>query len=187
MVVVPGWVWRRGPVLRGLSIGLPVGVLFGALVLAESGSGLGAALVVLVLSPFYGIRGARRMSRAWPGAKGLAPADRGAVVRATRCGEDVGEARLASAVLEYGGGLRSASEQGRLFPWVVLLFSVLAVALALSDTFTGSTRQALVSWLVVALFLLELTWWPRKQARVMANAQRAERLARQSLRERSLG
>ncbi|MER6128271.1 hypothetical protein ABT173_38015 [Streptomyces sp. NPDC001795] len=164
-----------------MSVGLPVGIFFGALVLVESGSWAAAAVVLLVLTPFYGIRTARRMSRAWPGAKDLTPADRAAVVRATRRGEGIDDARLAPAVIDYSTGLRRAAERDRLIPWVILLVTVLAVALALYDTFRGSTGEAWASWLLVALCLAELTWWPRKQARIMAGAQRAERPARHAL------
>ncbi|MFC3577812.1 hypothetical protein ACFOZ0_32045 [Streptomyces yaanensis] len=170
-----------------MSVGLPVGFFFGALVLAESGSWVGAAVVAFVLSLFYGIRVARRMSRAWPEAKQLDPVDRAVVVRATRRGEGVPEARLAPAVIEYGDGLRRAREYDRLFLWIVVLVAVLAVALAVYDTFTGSTREMAVSWLLVALLLVELTWGPRKQARVLSNAERAEGLARRALRQMSLG
>ncbi|KUM95990.1 hypothetical protein AQI88_14125 [Streptomyces cellostaticus] len=168
-----------------MSIGLLAGVLFGAFVLAESGSWVGAVAALLVLGPFYGIRAARRMGRAWPGARDLAPADRTAVVRATRRGEDIGDARLAPAVIDYCDGLRKAREQDRLFPLVVLLLTGLAVALAVIDTLSGSTRQAWVSWLFVLFFLVELTWWPRKQAQLMSHAERAERSARRALQQRN--
>ncbi|WP_189189647.1 ABC transporter ATP-binding protein [Streptomyces albiflavescens] len=155
--------------------------------LAESGSWVGAALVAMILSPFYGIRVARRISRAWPGARDLDSADRMAVVRATRRGEDIGHARLAHAVLDYGSALRAARERDRLFPWMLLICVGLSVALALSDTFTGSTREAMVSWLVVAFFLVELTWWPSGQSHVMSNAERAETSAREVLRPNTPG
>ncbi|MGW2743129.1 hypothetical protein [Streptomyces sp. NPDC001450] len=185
VVLLPGWVWRGGPVHRALIIGLSAGVLFGAFVLAESGSWVGAVAAVLVLGPFYGIRVARRMARVWPGAGDLDPADRTAVVRAARRGEDTGDARLAPAVIDYCNGLRTAREQDRLLLWVVLVFAGLAVALALIDTFSGSMRQAWVSWLFVLFFLVELTWWPRRQARIMSCAERAERSARRALRQRN--
>ncbi|MFF5016354.1 hypothetical protein [Streptomyces sp. NPDC001165] len=183
VVILPGWVWRGGPVRRAMVTGLSAGVFFGAFVLAESGSWVGAVAAVLVLGPFYGIRVARRMGRVWPGAGDLDPAARVAVVRAARRGEDIGDARLAPAVVDYCNGLRTAREHDRLLLWVVLAFAAVAVALALIDTFSGSTRQAGVSWLFVLFFLVELTWWPRKQARVMSCAERAERSARRVLRQ----
>ncbi|MFH8770312.1 hypothetical protein ACIF83_11440 [Streptomyces sp. NPDC085866] len=166
-------------------IGLSAGVFFGAFVLAESESWVGAAAAVLVLGPFYGIRVARRMGRVWPGAEDLDPADRAAVVRAARRGEDIGDARLAPAVVDYCNGLRTAREHDRLLLWVALVLTGLAVALALIDTFSGSTREAWVSWLFVLFFLVELTWWPRRKARVMSRAEQAERLARVALRHRN--
>lgn len=184
VVILPDWVWRGGPVHRALIIGLSAAVFFGAFVLAESGSWVGAVAAVLVLGPFYGIRVARRMGRVWPGAGDLDPADRMAVVRAARRGEDIGDARLAPAVVDYCNGLRTAREHDRLLLWVVLVFAALAVALALIDTFSGSTRQAGVSWLFVLFFLVELTWWPRRQTRIMSRAEQAERSARRLLRQR---
>ncbi|MGW2563035.1 hypothetical protein ACWCXB_28050 [Streptomyces sp. NPDC001514] len=125
------------------------------------------------------------MSRAWPGADDLDSADRVAVVRATRRGEDIGDARLAPAVIDYSGGLRTVREQGRV--WVVLLFAALAVALAFTDTFTGSAWETVMSWLVVTFFLVELAWWPRQQTHVISNAERAEKFAREILRRNTPG
>jgi hypothetical protein len=90
VVVIPAWVWRGGPVFRAVGVGLAVGVFFGALGFAESGSV--AALVALVaLGPFvFGIPVARRMARFWPGAKVLSGEDRAAVVQATRGSAGVG-------------------------------------------------------------------------------------------------
>ena len=178
VVVIPAWVWRGGPVCRAVNIGLPVGIFLGALVFAESGSALGAIVAVGVLSPFYGIMMARRMARFWPGAKDLNGADRAAVVRATRRGEEVGEARWALAVMDYSGGLREAHRQARRYRWVVWFFAVSALILAFSDSFFGSIRAALMSWLVVVFFVVELLWWPRNQAHLLSNAERAENLAR---------
>jgi hypothetical protein len=178
VVAIPAWVWRGGPACRAANIGLPVGIFLGALAFAESGSALGAIVVVLILSPFYGIMMARRIARFWPGAKDLNAADRVAVVRATRRGEEVGEARLAFAVLDYSGGLREAHRQAQRYRWVVWFFATAALILAVSDSYFGSIRVALVSWLVVAFFAVELLWWPRKQAHLLSNAERAENLAR---------
>ncbi|MFE1883001.1 hypothetical protein [Streptomyces diastatochromogenes] len=185
IVVLPGWFWRGGPVRRAVSVGLPAGVFFGAFVLAESGAWVGAVAAVLVLGPFYGIRVARRMGRIWPGARDLDPADRSAVVRAARRGEDIGDARLAPAVIDYCDGLRTAREQDRLLLWVTLVFAGLAVALAVIDTSSGSTREAWVSWVFVLFFLVELTWWPRRQTRIMSRAEQAERSARRLVRQRN--
>ncbi|MET8582631.1 hypothetical protein ABZX39_17350 [Streptomyces collinus] len=178
MVLVPGWVWRQGPVRRGLCVGLAAGVFFAAFVAVESGAWPAAAVVLLVLGPLYGVRAARRMGRAWPVGAALAPADRARVVRATRGGESVGDVRLAPAVLEYAGALRVLREEDRTRWWLMPLVAVVSLALAVYDTVAGPARQALVSWLVVALVALELTWSPVWKERLLARVARAEEAAR---------
>ena len=181
VVVIPAWVWRGGPVFRIVSVGLAVGIFFGALGFAESGSVV--ALVALVaLGPFvFGIPMARRMASFWPGAKMLSGADRVAVVRATRRGHNIGETCRAHAVIEYSSGLREAHDQARRYRWMVPVVAALSLILALTDSFFGSIRLALVSWLWVAIIVVELLWWPGKRADLLSNAERAETLARQVL------
>ena len=65
--------------------------------------------------------------------------------------------------------------------WVIPLVAALSVILALTDSIFGSIRLALVSWLWVAVVVAELLWWPRIQARLLSNAERAQTLARQVL------
>jgi hypothetical protein len=181
VVVIPAWLWRGGPVFRAVGVGLAVGAFFGALGFAESGSV--AALVALVaLGPFlFGIPMTRRMARFWPGAKMLSGQDRVAVVRATRRGDTIGETSLAHAVIEYGGGLRAAHDHARRYRWVIPFVAALSLTLALIDSFFGSIRLALVSWLWVAIIVVELLWWPRKRADLLSNAGRSEMSARQVL------
>ncbi|MFJ9817425.1 hypothetical protein ACIRU3_19560 [Streptomyces sp. NPDC101151] len=178
MDLVPGWVWQGGPVRRALGVGLGVGFFFGAFVVVESGSWVGAAVVVVVLTPLYGVRGARRMSRLWPDGSHLEPADRARVVRAARRGEVIGDGRLAPAVVRYAEALRRAREQDRLRWWVLVLVGAVAVALAGYDTVAGAAREALVSWLVVVLVAAELAWSPRRRDRLMSRVERAEAAAR---------
>ncbi|MGW7527647.1 hypothetical protein [Streptomyces sp. NPDC054783] len=178
MILVPGWMWRLGPVSRAVGAGLAAGVFFGAFVLVEAGSWAGAAVVFVVLSLFHGTRVARRMERAWPAARGMSGADRAAVVRATRRGEAVADPRLVPSVVEYARALRRTAEEDRLRRRVVLLVTVLAVALAVYDTVTGSTGETTASWLVVVLLLADLVWWPRCRARLLARADRAAASAR---------
>lgn len=178
MMVVPPWMWRGGPARRAITLGLVAGILLGAFAFADSGLLLGALVAFVVLAPFYGILMARRMARFWPGAKDLNGADRVAVARAARRGEDIGETRLAHAVFDYSAGLREACRHARRYWWVVLLFGVVAVIFAVIDTIFGPVRVAVLSWLVVVFFAVELLWWPRRQARLLANAERAEDLAR---------
>jgi hypothetical protein len=181
VLVIPAWVWRGGPVFRMVSVGLAVGVFFGALGFAESGSV--AALVALVaLGPIvFGIPVARRMARFWPGAKTLSGEDRVAVVRATRRGHKIGETSRAHAVIEYGSGLRDAHDDARRYRWVLPLFAALSLILALTDSFFESIRLAVVSWVWVAIIVVELLWWPTKRDDLLSNARQAETLARQVL------
>ncbi|MGW0287386.1 hypothetical protein ACWDXT_30320 [Streptomyces sp. NPDC003236] len=178
MLLVPGWVWQGGPVRRALGAGLAAGVFFGLFVLLESGAWAAAAVVLLVLTPLHGVRVARRMSRVWPAGGDLAPADRAAVVRATRRGGTVADPRLAPDVVRHAEALRVTAEQDRLRRWVMVLVALVALALAGYDTVAGTAREALVSWLVVALVALDLVWWPRRRDRLMTRVGRAEAAAR---------
>ncbi|MGW7403003.1 hypothetical protein ACWGI9_04540 [Streptomyces sp. NPDC054833] len=73
----------------------------------------------LVLAVFYGPMMARRTGRVWPGAEEPSRAERAAVVRSTRRGEDIGDAHLAPAVVTYADGLRQTRERGGWGRWVV--------------------------------------------------------------------
>ncbi len=164
---------------RTVGVGLAAGVFFGALGFAESGS-VAALIALVVLGPFvFGIPMARRMARFWPGAKLLSGKDRVAVVRATRRGHNIGEARLAQAVIEYSSGLRDAHDHARRYRWVLPLVAALSLILASTDSFFGPIRLALVSWLWVAIIVVELWWWPRRRADLLSNAERAEAQAQQ--------
>ncbi|MFC9932040.1 hypothetical protein [Streptomyces sp. NPDC127190] len=178
MILVPGWLWQRGPVARGVGAGLAVGAFSAAFVLLEAQAWLGAAAAFVVLSLFYGIRAARRMARIWPEAKGMSRADRAAVVSATRSGEAVADPRLAPAVVAYAGALRRSAENDRLGHRIVLLVTVLAVVLAVYDTLRSTPGEMIASWLVVALLLADLVWWPRRRAALLARADRAAATAR---------
>ncbi|MGW5464360.1 hypothetical protein [Streptomyces sp. NPDC003996] len=178
MILVPGRLWQGSPVRRALGTGLPAGAFFAAFVLVESGSWVGAAVVFLILSPFHGIRSARRMGRAWPGARDWNAADRAAVVRATRRGEAIADPALAPAVVEYADGLSRVAEEDRLRRPLVLLVTALAIVLAVYDSFTAPTGVLVTSWLVVALLLADIVWWPGRRSRVLSRAERARELAR---------
>jgi len=178
VIAVPAWLWRTGALSRASIIGAGTGIVLGALVFAESGSAPGAAVAGVVLAVFCGIAVSRRMARFWPGAKDLGDADRVAVVAAARSGADIGDPRLASAVIDYGRGLRDAAHRTQRFGWVVPAVTALALVLAVGDSIFGPLRTALVSWLFVAILLAELLWWRRRQTRLLRNAQRATALAR---------
>jgi hypothetical protein len=166
---------------RAVVVGLSVGIFFGALGWAESGS-VAALLALAVLGPLvFGVPTARRMQRFWPGASKLNGTERVAVVRATRRGQAISEPDLAHAVIEYASGLRRAHEQARRYRWVIPLVAVLSLILALADSLFGPIRLALVSWLWVGILVAELVWWPRKRAGLLSAAEQAQTLARQFL------
>jgi Flp pilus assembly protein TadB len=100
------------------------------------------------------------------------------VVRATRRGEAVGDPLLAPAVVEYADGLHRIAAEDRLRRPLILLVTVLAVALAGYDTVTAPTGVFITSWLVAALLLADLVWWPRSRARLLERAAWARKLAR---------
>jgi hypothetical protein len=178
VVVVPAWVWRGGRIFRAVTIGLTAGIFFGALAFADSGLWLSGLVVLVILTPVYGIMMARRMSRFWPGAKELKGADRVAVARAARRGRAIGAPRLAPAVIDYSDGLHAAYEQARPRRWVLWLLAAASLFAAGMDTYLGPIRSAVVSWLFVAFFAVELWWWPKEQVGLVANAERAANLAR---------
>jgi hypothetical protein len=181
MFLVPAWAWRGGAAARAVCVGVPVGVFLAALVFAESGLMLGAVVTFVVISVFYGILMARRMSQFWPAAKDLSGGDRVAVARAARRGRDIDDARLAPAAIEYGGGLRAARAQARRWQWVVWLGAAAALVLAVLDSISGPSRIAAVSWLFVVFFAVEIFWWPWAQDRLLVNAERTGESARRAL------
>lgn len=160
-----------------MRVGVPVGIFLAAFVFLESGLLVGALVAFVVLSAFYGVVMSRRMSRFWPAANELSADDRVALVRAARRGQDIPDARLAPAVVEYAEGLREARAQTRKYRWVAWLGAAAFLALAVVDCFLGPPRVTLVSWLFVAFFAIELFWWPKRQDQLLANAERAERSA----------
>ncbi|MGW5326963.1 hypothetical protein [Streptomyces sp. NPDC004014] len=130
---------------RALGAGLAAGVFLGLFVLVESGAWAAAVVVLLVLTPLHGVRVARRMSAVWPAGADLDPADRAAVVRATRSGGTVSDPRPAPDVLRYAEALRVTAERDRIRRWVMVLVAVASLVLAGYGTVAGTARQALVS------------------------------------------
>lgn len=181
MLLMPGWVWRGGPVYRAVFAGVPVGVVLAALVFAESGVMPGALVAFLVISVFSGATVARQMCRAWPAGTDLRPDERVAVISAVRRGQHVAEARLAPAAIEYAGALRDAGAKAGRGQWLVRLGGAAVLVLAVIDSFYATARVAAVSWLIVVFFAVEILWWPGALERLLDNAGRAEESARRAL------
>jgi uncharacterized membrane protein len=181
VLAVPAWVWRFPPFVRALIVGLAFGVVLGILAMISANSVLSGTVAIVVITLIFAPLMARRMSKFWPGAKELSGVDRVAVARAARGGRDIGDPRLAPAVIEYIRGLHSAREHVLLARWLIILLAVVTLGVAIADTIFSPPGEAVVSWLYFAFFPVELLWWPRIAARLVANAERAEEAARELL------
>jgi hypothetical protein len=177
MVTVPSWVWRGGRTTRGVIVGAAAGLFFGGLAVLDSGIWLSGAVVFILLGAGWGIVTDRRTFRYWPGARDLTPEQRVNVVRAARRGERIADSSLASAVSDYRDAMHAAADDARRFRWVIWLVLTVAAALAIWDTVSGSARDAVASCVYLALLVIEVTWWPTLQDRLLANADRAVELA----------
>jgi hypothetical protein len=183
MVTVPTFVWRGGFLRRGLTIGAIAGICLGAMAWLDSGFLLSGVMVLAITGLVCGIVMPRRMARYWPGARQLSGDDRVTVVRAARRGERIGDARLARAVIDYSEGMRAAAENARPFRWVLPLVLVVAVGTAAWDAVFGSWGNAVASAIYLVLLAIELYWWPKRQAELLANAARAADIAVHVLQE----
>jgi hypothetical protein len=187
VVTVPAFVWRGGFFRRALTIGGAVGIALGAMAWIDSGFLLAGVMVLVIIGVFYGIWMPRRMARYWPGAKRLSGDDRLTVVRTARHGERIGDARLAQAVIDYSRGLRAAAEKARPFRWLLTFVLVVAVGTAAWDAVYGSWGNAVASGIYLVLLLIELFWWPKRQAELLTNADRAADIAAHLLQNQGAG
>jgi hypothetical protein len=69
--------------------------------------------------------------------------------------------------------MRAAAETARPYRWLIPLVLVVGVVMAVWDAFYGTWGNAVVSAIYLALLLLEVFWWPRRQRHLLANADRA--------------
>ncbi|WP_454790019.1 hypothetical protein [Mycolicibacterium lutetiense] len=173
MVTVPAFIWRSGFWGRALMIGAGVGFVLGVLAWLDSGFWISGVLVLVIVGTFYGVWMARRMARYWPMSKPLNGADRVTVVRTARTGERLDDPRLVVAARDYGRGVQEAAEAARPFRWLLPLVLVVAVASALWDAVFGSVGNAVVSVVYLAALVLELVWWPKRQAQLLENVRQA--------------
>lgn len=172
MVTVPAFAWRGGAVVGGLTVGVGVGVVLGALAWLDSGMLIVGVIVCVVLTVGYGTWMGRWMARHWPGARALSGADRVAVAQIVRSGAPVTDTGRARAILDYATGLRAAAEKARL-RWLVWVLLAVATGTALWDTAFGSVANAIVSAIYLAMVGLEVFWWPRRQGEILRNAEHA--------------
>jgi hypothetical protein len=148
---------------------------------------LSGVIVFVIIGVFYGIWMPRRMARYWPGAKQLSGDDRVTVVRTARRGERIGDARLAQAVIDYSRGIRTAADKARPFRWVLIVVLLVGVGTTVWDAVFGSWGNAAASVIYLVLLLFELFWWPKRQAQLLTNADRATDIAAHILEKQGAG
>lgn len=179
MVTVPAVVWRYGPILRGVLLGVSVGLFLGALSWLDSGFLLSGLIVFVVLSVFYGGWMARHMARHWPSAKQLSGSERERVARAARAGDPIDDPRLGPALADYRDGLHVAAEKARWLRWLIWFVLIVAIGTAVWDATSGSWGNTIASAIYLVMLALEVFWWPRRQRQLLANADRAVAMSRE--------
>ncbi|MFY9921312.1 MAG: hypothetical protein WAL26_23390 [Mycobacterium sp.] len=177
MVTVPAFVWRYGPFLRGVILGLVVGGSLAALAWLDSGSLLGGLVAFVVLCLFYGGWMARRMTQYWPSAEQLSGPERELVARAARQGGRIDDRALAPALIDYRNGLHEAAEKARPLRWLLWFVLVVAVGTAAWDATSGSWGNTIASAIYLVMLAVEMFWWPKRQRQLLANADRAAEMA----------
>ncbi|WKG06240.1 hypothetical protein [Mycolicibacterium sp. HK-90] len=173
MITVPAFVWRSGSWGRALLIGGGVGLVLGVLAWLDSGFWISGVLVLVIVGVFYGIWMTRRMTRYWPLSRQLTGTERVTIVRAARAGDRLGDPRLLDAARDYCRGAQAAAEAARPFRWLLPVVLVVAAASALFDAVFGSVGNAVVSVVYLAALLVELFWWPKRQAQLLANVRKS--------------
>jgi hypothetical protein len=169
--------WGGGRLQMALWIGVPAGGFFGLILfLSDSASPIGAVAEGIWFALIFGAWMTRLQRRAWGGADDLPPRDRVAVLRAVRRGED-GEPRLAPAIVDFADVVRRRNERDHRYRWVLWLAGGATLCMALYASLAGSTRSAVVWWVLVGYWALFIARSPRKGARSLARAERAESLA----------
>ncbi len=172
-------VWRGGRLWSAVQVGLPAGAVFGGLEFAGGRHSVDSAIVSgIFFAVVFGALMSSMMWRSWPGAKNLATADRVAVTRAVRRGRTVEDPSLAPVVVEYAAVVTRARNKERGNRWVLLIFLAGTLVFAVSSTLNGSTRSAVVWWVLVAFGVGVLALIPRRSTRAIECAERADAAAR---------
>ena len=76
--------------------------------------------------------------------------------------------------------MHAAAEKARPWRWLLVFVLVVAVGTAVWDAVFGSWGNAVASGIYLVLLFIELFWWPKRQQQLLANAERAAEMARQS-------
>jgi hypothetical protein len=159
--------------------GVPAGLCYAAIWFAGGRSASDAIASGAVFAVLFGIGMAVLTWRRWPGARSLTSRERGAVVRAVERGEEVKDPQLARGVIDYAGYVERTVRRERDHRWVLPLFGLLTVALAVAETAAGASSRSVVLWWALSAFWpVFLVREPVRRERRMARAQRAQRAAR---------
>lgn len=177
MVTVPAIVWRGGSVLRALTIGVGFGAALGALAWIDSGLFLGFVVAFVLGGAIYGVLMSRRMARYWPDSFRLPGAERVALVRAARHGEMSSNPSWAAPTISYSEGLHAAVVKLPV-QWLVWLIVLVFAGSAAYDAVQGSIGNGIASFVYLAAVVVELFWWPKREAQLLANCDRAADHAR---------
>ena len=173
------WVWACGRGTRAALTGVLVGLGLTASTYAWTGSFAEFASRGVIFGLIFGALAAYSMWRRWPQAERLAPDDRVAVSRAVRTGADIGDSRLAAAVIDYAGEVRRARERAPRQRWSLALITVACGGLAIAYAVAGDTLKAVGFFVLTAWTVVVGGWWtPRQRARGITNARQAEAAAR---------
>jgi hypothetical protein len=177
MVTVPALVWRYGPLLRGLIVGMGLGGFLGALAWLDSGFAMAGVIAFVAILLFYGGWMSRRMTRHWPSAAQLTGLERERVVSAARSGLRIDDPQLVPALTDYCNGLHNAAEESKPFRWVLWFVLVVAIGTAVWDGVFGSWGNLVVSVIYLLMLVGEVFWWPKRRAQLLGNADRAVELS----------
>jgi hypothetical protein len=121
----PERIWKGGLLTAAVRIGLLPGVAFGLVRFVLDGSVPGAVFQGALFTLAGGSSTVVMLRHGWAKSSELAPHDRVAVARAVYRGEDIGDERMAPAVIDYADVVRRAQARDDRMSWVFHLFAVL--------------------------------------------------------------
>lgn len=175
--------WGGGKVRTAVLMGLGFGGYMGLFYFVEFGSIASAIPGGLLFAAIFGPFGAHSQWKSWTGARELSSKDRMAVIRSVRRGQDISNARLAQAVLDYADAIRRTENRAHNSQWVLWIFLGLGVIVGITNVLNGPVRMTIATWSTVILLAGVLVWQPWNRARVLANASHAESAARELLQQ----
>lgn len=166
---------------HALRTALPATFFYAAVRFAFGGPVGDAVVSGVIFGVLFGASMAVVIWRRWEGAGSLSPTQRVAVAAAVRRGHEVSDAELARGVVQYADSVRRAEQRNSDHRWLLALFALATIGLAVANTANGSVRSAVVWWAFTALWIGLLWSEPRRRERLLARAQRAELAARRVL------